>query len=112
MSLSETNSELLGVEDAAQLLGATPLTVQWWCRDGVLPCLRIGRSWCIRRSVLEEHLGRSERPQALVGTFEPFFEIPDNVLAIWLSESGLASGGCCRHLRPKLSYNVCQQGST
>jgi excisionase family DNA binding protein len=44
MSLSDVRSELLRVEDAAQYLEADPVTVQKWCRDGALPCLRVGKS--------------------------------------------------------------------
>jgi hypothetical protein len=45
--------------------------------------LRIGRSWCIRRSVVEESLlGRDKRSQKLVGRLGSFLEIPDNLLMI------------------------------
>ena len=83
MSLSDANNELLSVDDAAHYLGVEPVTIQQWCRDEALSCLRIGRSWRIRRSVLEESpLGRDKRSQTLVGRLDPFLEIPDNVLAI------------------------------
>jgi excisionase family DNA binding protein len=83
MSLSEANSELLKVEDAAQHLGVDPVTVQQWCRDGALQCLRIGNSWRIRRSVLEKALlGEGNRSQSLIQKLEAFLEIPDNVLVI------------------------------
>src|SRR5918998_4161229 len=83
MSLSEANSELLRVEDAAQHLGVDPVTVQQWCREGVLQCSRIGNSWRIRRSVLEKPpLGEDNRSQSLVQRLESFLEIPDNVLTI------------------------------
>src|SRR4051812_34807386 len=83
MSLPEANSELLRVEEAAQHLGVDPDTVQQWCRDGALPCLRSGNSWRIRRSALEEsRLGQGNRSNTLVGELEPFLEIPDNVLVI------------------------------
>ena len=83
MSLPDANNELLGVEEVAQHLGVDPITVQRWCRDGELPCIRIGRSWRIRRSILEEsHLAQGKRSQALVGKLDSFLEMPDNVLAI------------------------------
>lgn len=45
--------------------------------------LRIGRSWRIRRSVVEESLlGRDKRSQKLVGRLGSFLEIPDNLLMI------------------------------
>ncbi len=83
MSVDDTKNELLRVEDAAQYLGVDPITVQQWCRDGALPCLRVGQQWRIRRSVLEESLlGQGKRSQTLVGRLEAFLEIPDNILAI------------------------------
>src|SRR5215212_9493562 len=83
MSLSEAHSELLRVEEAAQHLGVDPVTVQQWCRDGALQCLRIGTSWRIRRSVLEKApLGEGNRSQSLIQKLEPFLEIPDNVQVI------------------------------
>src|SRR5215207_1008761 len=75
MSLSDANNELLRVEDAAQHLGVDPVTVQQWCRDGALPCSRVGRSWRIRRSVLEESpLRQGNRSQSLVERLETFLE--------------------------------------
>src|SRR5215210_266054 len=83
MSLSNANNELLSLEDAAQHLGVDSVIVQQWCRDGALPCSRVGRSWRIRRSVLEESpLGQGKRSQTLVERLETFLEIPDNVLVI------------------------------
>src|SRR5215204_2948052 len=83
MSLSDGNNELLSIEDAAQHLGVDPVTVQTWCRDGALPCARIGKSWRIRRSVVEESpMGQGQRSNTLVGQLESFVQIPDNVLVI------------------------------
>jgi len=82
MSLSDANDELLGVEDVAQRLGVDALIVQRWCRDEALPSLRIGRSWRIRRSVLEELLEQGKRSHTLVDRLQTFLEIPDNVLVI------------------------------
>lgn len=83
MSLYDGNNELLSIEDAAQHLGVDPGTVQQWCRDGAITCSRIGKSWRIRRSVLEESLLRQgNRSQSLIQRLEPFLEIPDNVLVI------------------------------
>src|SRR5215213_10264702 len=82
MSLSDANDELLGVEDVAQRLGVHALIVQRWCRDEALPSLRIGRSWRIRRSVLEELLEQGKHSHTLVDRLQTFLEIPDNVLVI------------------------------
>jgi excisionase family DNA binding protein len=73
----------LSIEAAAQHLGLESATVQQRCRDGALLSLRIGRSWCIRRSVVEESfLGRDKRSQKLVGRLGYLLEIPDNLLMI------------------------------
>jgi excisionase family DNA binding protein len=74
--------ELLETDDVAAYLGVRPVTVWRWCRDGSLPCLKIGREWRIRREALERFLERSERSETLVGRLRPFLEAPDNVLAI------------------------------
>src|SRR5829696_793719 len=74
--------ELLDTEDVANYLGVAQATVWRWCRDGEMPCMKIARSWRIRREALEAFLERSERSETLVGRFRPFLEIPDNVLAI------------------------------
>ena len=74
--------DLLEAEDVAAYLGVGPVTVWRWCRDGSLPCLKIGREWRIRREALEGFLKRSERPESLVGRLRSFLEVPDNVLAV------------------------------
>ena len=74
--------ELLSPEEVAEYLGIGSVTVWRWCRDGTLPCAKIGRSWRIRRSALEEFVRKSERSNTLVGRLRTFLEVPDNVLAI------------------------------
>lgn len=74
--------DLLDTEDVARYLGVGPVTVWRWCREGTLPCLKIGRSWRIRRSALEDFLERSERSETLAGRLRTFLEVPDNVLGI------------------------------
>ena len=74
--------ELLDTEDVAEYPGVNPVTIWRWCRDGSLPCMKIGRSWRIRRESLERFLERSERSESLVGRLRSFLEVPDNVLAI------------------------------
>lgn len=73
---------MLHAEDVAEHLGVNSVTVWRWCRDGSLPCLKIGRSWRIRRDALENFLERSERSATLVGRLRSFLEVPDNVLAV------------------------------
>ena len=73
---------LLGTEDVADYLGVSPVTIWRWCREGSLPCFKVGRQWRIRRSALEDFLERSERSESLVGRLRSFLEVPDNVLGI------------------------------
>lgn len=74
--------DLMGVEDVARRLGLVPATVWRWCREGKLPCVKMGKSWRIRPEALEEFIRRSERPVTLEGELGSFLRVPDNVLAI------------------------------
>lgn len=74
--------ELLGAEDVAGLLGVKESTVWRWCREGSLPCLKMGKHWRVRRGVLEEFLKEKEHSTTLVGQLGSFLRVPDNVLAI------------------------------
>ena len=80
--VSSDAEELLGVEEVAHVLGVGQVTVWRWCRDGSLPCAKIGRKWRVRRSALDEFVRRSERSQTLTGQLRYFVEVPDNVLAV------------------------------
>jgi len=80
--VAERLEELLGVEVVAQYLGVGQVTVYRWCREGSLPCLKIGRRWRVRRDALAEFLRKSERSETLTGRLRAFLEIPDNVMAI------------------------------
>ncbi len=53
-------SDLLGAEDLARLLGVKESTVWLWCREGNLPCLKVGKHWRVRREALEEFLREKE----------------------------------------------------
>ncbi len=74
--------DLLDVEEVASFLDVGPVTIYRWCREGRLPCLKIGRSWRIRREALEEFLRQSERPTTTVGQLSTFLTVPDNLIAI------------------------------
>jgi excisionase family DNA binding protein len=74
--------ELLGAEDVAALMGVKETTVWRWCREGNLPCLKVGKHWRVRREALEDFLRRSERSTTLVGQLSSFLRVPDSVLAI------------------------------
>lgn len=82
--VQELEKELLGAEDVAGLIGVKETTVWRWCREGNLPCLKVGKHWRVRREALEDFLRRSERPRqaTLVGQLGSFLQVPDNVLAV------------------------------
>jgi excisionase family DNA binding protein len=82
VALPTEKVELLGAEDVAELMGVKETTVWRWCREGRLPCLKVGKHWRIRRQVLEDFLEQSERSGTLVGQLSSFLQVPDNVLAI------------------------------
>src|SRR3712207_9583504 len=74
--------QLLGAEDVAALVGVKETTVWRWCREGHLPCLKVGKHWRVRRETFEEFLRRSERSTTLVGQLSSFLQVPDSILAI------------------------------
>ena len=75
-------TELLGAEDVAGMLGVKETTVYKWCKEGKLPCLKVGKRWRIRREALEDFLKGSERRVTLAGQLGSFLREPDSVLAI------------------------------
>src|ERR687897_2050887 len=75
-------TELLAATDVAELVGVKETTVYRWCKEGKLPCLKVGKHWRVRREALEDFLKRSERPATLVRRLDSFLQVPDNVLAI------------------------------
>src|SRR3712207_3897351 len=74
--------ELLSAEDVAEMIGVKETTVWRWCREGTLPCLKVGKHWRVRRQALEVFLRRSERSTTLLGQLRSFLGVPDNVLVI------------------------------
>lgn len=80
--LGEMGKDLLEAEEVASYLGLNPVTVYRWCRQGKLPCLRIGRYWRIRREALDDFLRQSERPSTLLGHLQAFVKVPDNLISI------------------------------
>src|SRR5687768_16051454 len=75
-------TEVLAATEVAELIGIKETTVYRWCKEGKLPCLKVGKHWRIRRGVLEDFLRQSERPRTLVGQLDSFLREPDSVLAI------------------------------
>ena len=79
---TQPETELLGAEEVGRLVGVKETTVYKWCREGRLPCLKVGKRWRIRRGALEDFLKRSEHPVTLSGQLDSFLREPDSVLAI------------------------------
>lgn len=74
--------ELLGVPEVAGYLGVGQVTVYRWCRDGRLPCVKVGRKWRVRRGAISDFLRRGERPETLAGHLGAFLTVPDNVVGV------------------------------
>jgi excisionase family DNA binding protein len=80
--LAADKKDVLSVEEVAEYLGVGPVTVYRWCREGRLPCLKIGKFWRIRHQALEDFLSRRERPATLAGQLQSFLVVPDNIIGI------------------------------
>jgi excisionase family DNA binding protein len=80
--LFANNKDILSVEEVAEYLGVGVVTIYRWCREGRLPCLKMGKFWRIRREALEDFLSRRERPATLVGQLQSFLTVPDNLIGI------------------------------
>ncbi len=76
------NDELLEVPEIARYLKVSEVTVYRWCKQGRLPCLKLGHSWRVRHSALEAFLERGEHSATLFGQLRSFYRVPDNVLAL------------------------------
>src|SRR5262249_29716034 len=79
---SHEPSDLLTAGGVGVYLGVRPTTVYEWCRQGRLPCMKLGKIWRIHRAALEDFLERSERRPTLVARLRAFLTIPDRVLAV------------------------------
>jgi excisionase family DNA binding protein len=74
--------ELLSADEVAGYLELEPVTIYRWCRNGRLPCMKLGGVWRIRRGALDAFLLHAERPQTLVAHLGTFLAVPDQVLAV------------------------------
>lgn len=73
---------MLSVDDVGGYLGVGRATIYRWCREGRLPCLKVGKSWRIRRAAFEDFLSRAERSPTLAGQLRSFLTVPDRVIGI------------------------------
>src|SRR5215212_5811109 len=80
--LPQQGRSFIDTEEVAAYLGVGQVTVWRWCREGSLPCIKIGREWRIRREALGRFLERSERSESLVGRLLMLLEMPDKLLVI------------------------------
>jgi excisionase family DNA binding protein len=74
--------ELLEVAQVAHHLRVNNVTVYRWCREGCLPCLKLGNTWRVRRSALDNFLVQGEHSTTLMAQLRSFYRVPDNVLAV------------------------------
>ncbi len=79
---SVSGKELLGVDEVSERLKVGRVTIYRWCREGRLPCMKVGKSWRIREETLEDFLRRSELPKSLTDQLRPFVRVPDTILGI------------------------------
>lgn len=59
------SDKLLRVNEVAEILRVSPMTILRWCNSGHLPCIKIGASRRIRESDLEFILKSERGPQKL-----------------------------------------------
>ena len=52
---------LLDAEEVAAYFGVKKATVYRWCREGRIPCLKVGKHWRVRREALEDFLKEREK---------------------------------------------------
>ena len=56
-----TGEALLGAEEVAEYFGVTKTTIYRWCKEGRVPCLKVGKFWRMRRGALEHLPKKPER---------------------------------------------------
>ena len=76
------NTEVLTAEEVAAYLHVRTITVYRWCREGRLPCVKMGRVWRIRRAALDAFLDHGGGPQTLTRYLQSFLDVPDHVIAV------------------------------
>lgn len=77
-----SGKSLLEVEEVARYLGVKETTVYRWCRDARIACFKIGKSWRIRPSAVEEFLQNRERRVTLHGKLKQFLNTPASIVGI------------------------------
>ncbi|MGF1472259.1 MAG: helix-turn-helix domain-containing protein [Rubrobacteraceae bacterium] len=77
-----SGKDLHDVEEVARYLGVKQTTVYRWCREGRMSCFKIGKSWRIRSSAIEEFLRRGEQSVTLPNQLRQFVEVPSSIIAM------------------------------
>ncbi len=55
-----TGESLLSAEEVALYFGVETTTVYRWCKEGRIPCLKIGKHWRVRREEIVDFLKEAE----------------------------------------------------
>lgn len=63
-------NEMLTVVEVATYLRISRVTVWRWCKQGIIPAIRVGRGWRIHRDDLS-HLSRRQHPNSEVMEYSP-----------------------------------------
>ena len=74
--------DLLDVAEVAAYLDVHPVTIYRWCREGRLPCAKVGRAWRVPRAALEDFVRRGTRGRTLAEHLDAFLAVPDHVIGI------------------------------
>ncbi len=54
---------LLSAEEVAEYFGVKTTTVYRWCKEGRIPCLKIGKHWPVRREELADFVKEAEESE-------------------------------------------------
>lgn len=60
---SRYGEALLRAEEVAAYFGVSTATVYRWCKEGRIPCLKIGKHWRVRREELVDFLKEAEEAE-------------------------------------------------
>ena len=55
-----TGEALMSAREVAKYFGVKATTVYRWCKEGRIPCLKIGKHWRVRHEELAAFLEESE----------------------------------------------------
>ncbi len=55
---------IIGLEEAARMLGRSPITLRWAAQRGSLPAKRIGRDWVTTRDAVSYYAAFRKRTKA------------------------------------------------